>query len=242
VSRRTRLAALIALVLLLACGPVSCFVGWAIGEYIRIHRPGEPASSTWIRIPHPTYPVSFELPDNARRELVYPLLGRLRTRHGSDVQTWHYWVHAVDYIDGPVGAVTVAFLWITDEHRGATSALFASLRDGIHDPAVAIEFLRQVYLDEDTDVRLEDRGVSLIGGRPARALEGVWRLLGGARELRDYPTFVVPVSGRAALVVLGDLHPHASLQEREYVFPRILRSIRFDEAPPPAAGGALSPR
>jgi hypothetical protein len=185
------------------------------------HVRGEPASDRWIRIHHPELPISFEIPDNASGPLSSLwILGKdWPPEERPVVQRWG--IRAVSREYRTFYALEFAFMWLTEETPGVDRSGIVQLAASLSEPEAVISFYREVYLTE-RPVEYLDLGPEIVGRASARRIDGIWL------DERAYQFVVAPLGDDAVLVIGARFWHTATPEERDEIFPRIARSVRFD--------------
>ncbi len=199
----------------------------------------------WVQLQHPEHPLWLELPPETtlQQTCVFSLASpRLDDQRRASFSL--FGVRAVRPEGNVYKALQVAFVWITAEFAGVDADALRALRTRIGDAAGVEAFLRAA-LYAGVDVELEDRGTDLVGGRAVRRTAVRIRVAPGTKDEREIggEVALIPATEDAALAVIARYDAEATDDERERVFPRILRSIRLgaggDEAPLDARGPDL---
>jgi len=193
----------------------------------RADEPAEP----WVRLQHPEHPLWLELPPDTtfQRTSVFSLASP-RLDDQSRAPFSLFGVRAVRSEENAYKALQVAFVWITAQFAGADADALRALPARIGDVGAVEAFLRAT-LYSGVAAELEDRGRDLVGGRAVRRVAVRVRVAGGTRDEREIggEVALVPAAQDAALAVIVRFDREATDDERERVFPRILRSIRLGE-------------
>lgn len=217
-----RMAALASLLVTIGCEPR------VEGEVLPTEREA-PVRADWVRVEHPEYPFSLELPEETA---VYRTgkfsLGWPRSRGRERME---FTLFGIRPIPGPrvaYHALQIAFFWITDDAEGADAATLRTLARRTPEAHQVERFLRAVFYS-GMSVELTDRGSDRVSGHPARRTAVTWQAAGGTPDERpiEGEVILVPVSPLAALVVIARFDAAATSQERNEVFRRILRSVRL---------------
>jgi hypothetical protein len=113
--------------------------------------------------------------------------------------------------------------------READAAQLSALQRDIDHARSAERFLSSVFYPDRPHVTLREGELLRVGNRAARQVLIDWRTLAGTRHERRLraEAVVLPVHPAAVLVVLGRFEESATTEERETLFPRIVRSIRL---------------
>jgi hypothetical protein len=190
-------------------------------------------SEEWVRITHPLLPISFELPRGTEFWIAPAFsLAQLRSRDGRRKDVLLFGIRSLGEDVRRRHAVEIAFYWLTPEVRGVDLDQLSHLHDGTREPQTALEFLRGVLYSDLPQVRLRDVGPGSIVGQPARRIGIAWRTLVGTpheRELRG-EAVLVPAHPAAAILIVGRFDPESRETERRELFPRIVTSLRLEEA------------
>jgi hypothetical protein len=200
-------------------------------------RAEEQPAQPWVQLQHPEHPLWVELPPDTtvQRTSVFSLASP-RLDDQKRAQFSLFGVRAVREDGNAYKALQVALVWITPEFAGADAESLRALPARIGDADAVLGFMRAT-LYAGMDAELEDRGRDLVGGRPVRRAGVRVGVARGTRDEREVSGEValVPAAEDAALAVVARFDGEATTDERERVFPRILRSIRLgaggDEAP-----------
>jgi hypothetical protein len=175
-------------------------------------------------------PIRFALPPETRFWVAPRFsLAPIRSRDGRREDVLVFGVRPVG--EGPAfrHAVEISFLWITPRIRGADAERLSALHRGIANARSAERFLATVFYFDRPHVTLREGGLLPVGSRDARRVFVDWRTLVGTPHERRVAgeAVVLPVHPAAVLVVLGRFDEAATREEREIVFPGIVRSIRL---------------
>lgn len=209
---------------------------WLVASPSGVGAEDQPAQP-WVQIQHPEHPLWVELPPETtfQRTSVFSLASpRLDDQRRAQFSL--FGVRAVREDGNAYKALQVAFVWITPDFAGADAESLRALPARIGDAEAVFAFL-QATLYVGMDVRLEDRGRDHVGGRAVRRAKVRVAVARGTRDEREVggEVALVPAAEDAALAVVARFDGEATEDERERVFPRILRSIRLgaggDEAP-----------
>ena len=219
--------------------PHAAPIGFLVALLLAIGGPGVSGSSAgeppegWIRVSHPVHPLTFEIPREMRL-LVAPAagLGRVRARNGTRHDVLLFVLRPMGEFPRLRHALEVVFLWVTREARGTDRERLAGLGGGLAEVEAAAEFVREVLYREVPHVSLVDRGPLRVAGQRARRVAVARRtLVGTPHEHRiEGEAVVVEIHPAAALIVLGRFGEEATIEERQIVFPGIVRSIRLRDA------------
>jgi hypothetical protein len=200
-------------------------------------RGDEDPSGQWERVQHPLLPIWFEAPPGTTHQsaAVFSLASPWLDARGR-ADFWLFGVRTVSEGGHAYKALELAFVWLTEALVGVEPESLARLPERIGD-ARAVESLLRAALYARREVELRDLGRDAVGARPARRFGIAVASAPGTRDARrvEGEGVLIPVSETAALAVIARFDPEATDEERERVFPRILRSIRIgeDEAAPP---------
>jgi hypothetical protein len=186
--------------------------------------------SEWIRVDHPEMPISFELPHHAavqqvRRFSLAPSLWRDRGRPSVTL----FGIRATDEAAARYHAIEIAFLWLTPEFRGVHPKWLRELGSRIKNPKFVSKVVRGALFRAMREVKLEDGGVELVDGHPARRLSVSRRLMKGTAHERvvDGEAYVVPVRPDAVLVAMARFDPAATEEERRDLVKRVVLSVEI---------------
>jgi len=208
---------------LLACG----------SPYLR----SQPVSDRWIQVTHPSLPVAFEIPDNARREPAKSLgvIGLVRGPDGNADRVDAFGLRLVDEQMARIYAVGVEIRRLTVRNPDVTSASIQQLAHDIDDPDASIAFFKKVFFENGryNSVVFTRLGPKQISGLPAQ------RFLARVddpdpRFRSSYDITVVPRAPDEVWVIGARFDGQSTPKERQEVYPRIMRSVRFTDPQPVA--------
>jgi hypothetical protein len=196
----------------------------------------DPATA-WKRVQHPTLPIWFEAPPGTTQKTaaVFSLASPwLDARGRPDFSL--FGIRTVSEAGHAYKALELAFVWLTDALAGVEAEALVGLSRRLDDADAVLDLVAGA-LYAGRDVELADLGRDRVGARPARRFEVAVTIARGTRDERGVrgEGALIPVSESAALAVIARFDAAATDDERERVFPRILRSIRIGEdgeAPP----------
>lgn len=191
----------------------------------------------WRRVQHPALPIWFDAPPGTTHQSsgVFSLANPWLDARGRP-DFWLFGVRTVSDGGHAYKALELAFVWLTEAFAGVEPDSLAALPARLGD-ARAVDALLRAALYPGRDVELRDLGRDVVGARPARRFGVTLAIARGTRDERSVlgEGALIPVSNTAALAVIARFDAEATNEERERIFPRILRSIRIgeDEDDPP---------
>jgi hypothetical protein len=195
--------------------------------------PGGP----WQRVQHPALPIWFDAPPGTTYQsaAVFSLANPWLDARGRP-DFWLFGVRTVSDEGHAYKALELAFVWLTEAFAGVEADTLGALPERLGD-ADAVHALLRAALYTGRDVELRDLGRDFVGARPARRFGVTVSIARGTRDERSVAGegALIPVSASAALAVIARFDAEATAEERERMFPRILRSVRIgeDEDVPP---------
>ncbi|MEE2703358.1 MAG: hypothetical protein VX614_04985 [Myxococcota bacterium] len=191
-----------------------------------------PGPIEWIRVRHPEYPLSFELPARSeirrvRRFDLAPML-RLGKRRPPLPVSRH---RGPQTAPGPGHAIEIeiALLWLTPEFVGVRVPWLAALPERIGDPKFVAQGLRRALYRKIPKVELIDRGDDFIDGRRSRKLSISRRVGLGTRRMHSVRggAVVIPVRKDTALVALARFGRGFSAEEYAALLDHVARSLEI---------------
>jgi len=205
------------------------------GPYVR----SQPVSDHWIQVAHQTLPVAFETPDNAVIEPNGSLgvvgLGVVRGPDGDADRVDEFGLRLVYEGIGRIYAVGVEIRRLTVRNPDVSAASIQQLARAIDDPDASIAFFTTVFLEpvKNTGVVFTRLGSEQISGLPAQ------RFLAriddpDPRFRHSYEVTLVPRAPDEVWVIGARFDDQATPQERQEIYPRIMRSVRFTDPQPVA--------
>jgi hypothetical protein len=190
-----------------------------------------PMERPWVRLHHPVYPFSFELPEKTKQS-PEPYVwgygaGSLRDKYSLPQRVFYYDYRNLNWWS-PIFALTLSFALVSHKNDlaepGTLRALYEEAIAGGVSADRALSFYNSVF-QPPSNFPIHDIGPFEIGGVRGRHLQG-------PPPTPRYHTvadlFILPVSGTATLVARFLSLPETTAVEREQVVPRILESIQFD--------------
>jgi len=210
---------------LLACG----------SPYLR----SEPVSDRWIQVTHPTLPVTFEVPDNAERVVGASMgvrgLGLVRGPDGDPDMVDLYGLRFVSQALSRTYAVEIEIRRLTVRNPDVSAASIQQLARAIDHPDASVAFFTTVFLEpvQNDGVVFTRLGPEQISGLPAQRF--LARIDDPNPLFRSsYDVTIVPRAPDEVWVIGARFDNQVTPKERQDIYPRIMRSVRFTDPPPVA--------
>jgi len=199
----------------------------------------EPVSDRWIQVTHPTLPIAFEIPDNGvvvpRASVGVSGVGLVRGPDGDADKVDMFGLRYVSEVLVPIYAVQIEFRRLTVRNPDVSAASIQQLARAIDDPDASVAFFTTVFLEpvRNTGVVFTRLGPEQISGLPAQRF--LARIDDPDPKFRSsYDITVVPRAPDEVWVIGARFDGQSTPKERQEVYPRIMRSVRFTDPQPVA--------
>ena len=187
-----------------------------------------------MRATHPEMPISFEVPEGTGVQEARTFnLGTANRKDGRRDPVRLFGIRPVVPRPGFFHAIEVAFFWITDAIEGTGAEQLDRLSRRISKFDDVRGFLDAV-LYARADVLLEDGGMEIVDGLPARRVDVRSTIARGTsnERLASGQVVVVPAPPGAALLVVARFDPESVGWERDELLLHIVHSIAIGENEP----------